>query len=404
MYKHMNETPEPIKFSSTSSTANALGQLILRCLEKNPSSRPQSAEELRKEICILLECIPDGADFLTAAPTKSKKMAIVGAAIVGIAIAGAAAVHLKQANPTKELQPRPAPDAHSMSNSANSRLHQIKGRLDKFIRSATTPEEIEAAKAILSDLDAVIEDLRKRKKDNGRLFAALMLKNYTLQILSTGRKERLANMKDALSVAGSDAKAASWCYSRMAETIAMTRPHWLVNGPEFEADINLIEQYGHDGLKVFDNPNKTPLEIPTDVWDYSGSSAYSQAHNFLFEAAAMRRNFAEAHHQFALSEQEDKNNPNSILPVASRTDPSAQLLYQMGDHKGAIEMLIDSEKFIANRGPCDTSVNSFMRLSNAALGCRNKVLAQKFLNDGLRINKDDVAGTALLKQNLAEIK
>jgi len=106
LVSHLTEAPEPVT-AHRPSVPPALGQAIMRCLEKNRADRWQSAVELRAQLEAMLT--PSGG--VTPAETspvavrsRSKRRAVGAAAVVGVALAVSAGVLLRGRS-TPDLDP-----------------------------------------------------------------------------------------------------------------------------------------------------------------------------------------------------------------------------------------------------------------------------------------------------------
>ena len=90
---HMTETPRPIS-ELRPDTPAGLEQLVMRCLEKDPGSRPQSGQEVAQSLDAItstgLSAMPSG--MLGAPGSLSKTLAAYGAALFIVAIVARAAV------------------------------------------------------------------------------------------------------------------------------------------------------------------------------------------------------------------------------------------------------------------------------------------------------------------------
>jgi serine/threonine-protein kinase len=98
---HATEIPPPIR-SARPATPPALAELVMRCLEKRPADRPQSAEEI---LDVLVGIVPTGGSMAgrwTGAQTPDRgrarrRLAVVAVGIVALVVAGTIAVRRRSA-------------------------------------------------------------------------------------------------------------------------------------------------------------------------------------------------------------------------------------------------------------------------------------------------------------------
>ena len=99
---HVTEAPEPVrKYRDT--VTDALEQLVMRCLEKKPADRWQSAEEMLRQLEVLATpsggITPTATAPVAAVPQKALPIPTVIAAAAGLALLGFAATRIFMSDP-----------------------------------------------------------------------------------------------------------------------------------------------------------------------------------------------------------------------------------------------------------------------------------------------------------------
>lgn len=184
---HVTETP-PSLSARRPEVPDALAALVMRCLEKNPDNRPQSASELLASV----ESVNTSRDSIasSATPPKRSNRVILAGAALAVAVAVAVVIqHFRHAIPAttdKSLAVLPftafAGDtantylAEGIADEVNNTLSQIPGlriagrsSAARFARSKGTPQEAGTALKVSSVLDGTV----RREGDQIRITTEL---------------------------------------------------------------------------------------------------------------------------------------------------------------------------------------------------------------------------------------
>jgi eukaryotic-like serine/threonine-protein kinase len=184
---HVTENP-PSLSERRPEVPEALAALVMRCLEKNPENRPQSASELLAAV----ESVNTSRESVaaTAAPPRRRHRAIPIAAVLVVAVVSLLIIqhfrHTTAAPTDKSLAVLPfttsggdtanAYLAEGIADEVNNTLSQIPGlriagrsSAARFARSNGTPQEAGAALKVASVLDGTV----RREGDRIRVTAEL---------------------------------------------------------------------------------------------------------------------------------------------------------------------------------------------------------------------------------------
>ena len=184
---HVTEKP-PSLSERHPEVPEALAALVMRCLEKNPENRPQSASELLASV----ESVNTSRESATppAAPWRRRNRAIPIAAAIVIAVVSVLVIqhfrHATAATTDKSLAVLPFTTsggdtantylAEGIADEVNNTLSQIPGlriagrsSAARFARSNGTPQEAGAALKVASVLDGTV----RREGDRIRVTAEL---------------------------------------------------------------------------------------------------------------------------------------------------------------------------------------------------------------------------------------
>lgn len=146
MYKHMSETPERLDRQTESAESLRLSSLVAKCLSKSALERPQSADEVIKELNEIFAAGPECIDILhPKAPEGQKNLILfVAAGVIGVLLIFAILFNsmlLIKGPSSKNFgadQPKDKKSAH--------RIATQKSRLEKWrdpIKSAKSEEQKE---------------------------------------------------------------------------------------------------------------------------------------------------------------------------------------------------------------------------------------------------------------------
>lgn len=186
MYAHMNELPLSLESAAKTDGARALGRLVDSCLKKNPTERPQSADEIKQELNrIYSQHTAKMGNFQIKKSDDSRNsratvlIAVSGVLLIAGIVSTLVYVRISHENEIKRSQIDKSAMAGQKSRDEALKVLQVNLKNEvASLRTDLSNEEGQLQKTSNSDEKSVI--VKKIMEHSGRLAQAnLQLKHYS---------------------------------------------------------------------------------------------------------------------------------------------------------------------------------------------------------------------------------